>query len=79
MIIKFIIDRFEGDKAVLKTEDNDTIIWPQNKLPNNLNEGSALLFVITSDKDEEKSSKQLAKDILNEILDTGEEENKSIN
>jgi protoporphyrinogen oxidase len=79
MIVKLTIDRFEGDKAVLKTEDNDAIIWPQNKLPNNLNEGSALLFVITGDRDEEKSSKQLAKDILNEILNTGEEESEFIN
>ena len=71
MIVKITIDRFEGDKAVIKTDDNETIIWPQNKLPKNLSEGSALLFIITGDKGEEESNKQLAKDILNEILDTG--------
>lgn len=74
MIVKLTIDRFEEDKAILKTEDNITIIWPKNKLPKNINEGSALLFLITNDKKEEKFSKQLAKDILNEIL--GAEENK---
>jgi len=73
MLIKLTIDRFEEDKAVLKTEENETIIWPKNKLPKNLNEGAKLLFLITNNKEEEKLGKQLAKDILNEILDTGED------
>lgn len=73
MLIKLTIDRFEEDKAVLKTEENETIIWPKSKLPKNLNEGAKLLFLITNNKEEEKLGKQLAKDILNEILDTGED------
>ena len=72
MLIKLTIDRFEEDKAVLKTEENETVIWPKNKLPKNLKEGAKMLFFITDNKEEEKFSKQLAKDILNEILDTGE-------
>ena len=74
MILKLIVDRFEGDKGVLKTEDNQTIVWPKNKLPINSKEGEVLLFVITNSKEEEKSSKQLAKDILNEILDVEDDE-----
>ncbi len=71
MLIKLTIDRFEGDKAVLKTEENETIVWLKNKLPQGSREGAKLLFLITDDKEEEKFGKQLAKDILNEILDTG--------
>ena len=66
------IDRFEEDKAILKTEDNDTIIWPKNKLPNNAKEGEILTFTIANDIEAKKDKKELAKNILNEILDTEE-------
>ena len=69
MKIEFTIDRFEGEKAILKNEDNETIVWPKNKLPKDVKEGSILAFIIT-DKAEAKNNKEdLAKDILNEILD----------
>ena len=68
MILKATIDRFEGDKAVLKTKDNETILWPKTKLTDNLKEGSSVIIVLTDDQKEEDSNKQLAKDILNEIL-----------
>ncbi|MEA3464039.1 MAG: DUF3006 domain-containing protein [Patescibacteria group bacterium] len=71
MTIELTIDRFENDKAVLKTDDNETIIWPKNKLPKNSHESMVLMFHITGDTEAEKNKKQLAKDILNEILDTG--------
>ncbi|RLC38824.1 hypothetical protein DRH27_01345 [Candidatus Falkowbacteria bacterium] len=73
MLISLTIDRFENGKAVLKTNDNDTIIWPKNKLPDNLSEGSVLNFKITGNKSEEEDKKNLAKDILNEILNPDEE------
>lgn len=66
------IDRFEGGKAVLKTEDNNTIVWPKDKLPNQAKEGEVLTFTITNDIEAEKDKKELAKNILNEILDTEE-------
>ena len=72
MNVKLTIDRFENDKAVLKTEDRFTIIWPKDKLPENIHEGMVLIFNISSDTEDEKNKKQLAKDILNEILDVNE-------
>jgi hypothetical protein len=71
-MINIIIDRFENDKAVLKTEDGNTIIWPKDKLPNNTKEGSVLVFDILKDEEAQISKKKLAKNILNEILDTDE-------
>ncbi|MCK4553724.1 DUF3006 domain-containing protein [Candidatus Parcubacteria bacterium] len=68
MNIKITIDRFEGNKAVLKTEDNNEIIWPKGKLPEQAREGMILNFNITDDAQAEKEKKELAKDILNEIL-----------
>ena len=68
MDIKLTIDRFEGGKAVLKTNDGDTIIWPKGKLPENIHEGSVLTVSIHTLAEKESKNKQLAKDILNEIL-----------
>jgi len=71
MKIKIIIDRIEENKAILKGPNNETIEWPVKSLPENSKEGSILFFNINLNEEEEKNSKQLAKDILNEILKGG--------
>jgi hypothetical protein len=68
MLIKFTIDRFEGDKTVLIASDGQTIIWPKNQLPENIHEGSCLNFEITEKTEREKKDRQTAKDIINEII-----------
>ncbi len=68
MQIKLTIDRFESDKAVLKTSDGQTIVWPKNLLPDNLHEGSVLSFDLAEEKEREYKNKQTAKDIINEII-----------
>ena len=62
------IDRFENEKAVLKTEKGETIIWLKSMLPAEIKEGEILTFSICGDKEKEKNKKGLAKDILNELL-----------
>ncbi len=68
MIIKFTLDRFEGDKAVLISSDGQSVIWPKNQLPNNLKEGSSLNFEIMEEKERTEKTRQTAKDIINEII-----------
>lgn len=68
MLIKLIVDRFEGDRAVLAASDGTAIIWPKNKLPADSHEGSALSFDILEAAEQEKLDKQTAKDIINEII-----------
>jgi hypothetical protein len=66
--LKATIDRFEGKFAVLKTEDNQEILWPMSDLSEDAKEGSAVrLFLSTSKTDEEEKTK-LAKSLLEEIL-----------
>ena len=74
MILKVTIDRFENEKAVLKTEDKQTIIWPKDKLPENIHEGGVLKIAISSDQATESVDKELAKGILNEILNTSQKQ-----
>lgn len=72
MILSLIVDRFEGDQAVLKSSDGFSVLWPKNKLPVDIKEGSALTIAITGEKGKEADSRQLAKDILNEIVNPEE-------
>lgn len=67
MNIKLIIERIENGQAVLKTDDGQTIIWPTNKIPEPVAEGTILNLTLNN---KEQTNNQLAKDILNEILDT---------
>lgn len=68
MLISLTIDRFEADKAVLMADDGTVMIWPKNKLPANVYEGSALSFDISETTEREKRDKQTAKDLINEII-----------
>lgn len=74
MTIKLTIDRFEGGQAILKTEDGVAISWPKDKLPKDVHEGAVLVFYVTNEKEAEKEKRALAKDILNEILNTEKDE-----
>jgi len=68
MLAKLTLNRFENNAAILKTEDNCTIIWPKSKLPGNIKPGSVLIFNILGDSVKGKNNKEIAKEILNEIL-----------
>jgi hypothetical protein len=70
MKITAIIDRFENEMAVLKANSNLVLEFPKKILPD-LPEGSAVTIEILPAAEHEKRQKQLAKDILNELLDTG--------
>lgn len=62
-----IVDRFEGEFAILKTNGQPDISWPKQKLPEGAKEGSVIyLFVALTHNDEERE--RLAKSLLNTIL-----------
>jgi hypothetical protein len=69
MIITLTIDRFEEENAVLLTENGEIIVWPKNKLPEGAVEGVILKFSILRNEEEEKEKREIAKEILNEIMD----------
>lgn len=68
MDITVTIDRFEGDMAVLITQDKQAINWPKDKLPRATKEGTVLEINIVDAANKTNDNKQLAKNILNEIL-----------
>lgn len=68
MLVKMTIERFEDDRAILKSDDGARAVWPRNKLPAELSAGLVLTFDIGEEKELMDKNKRLAKDILNELL-----------
>lgn len=62
-----IIDRFEGDKAVLML-DREEFFVPKKLIPKEAGEGQTLIFNISTDADENEKRQKTAKELLNEIL-----------
>jgi len=72
----FTIDRFEGEQAVLITEDGKhSLVFPRRLLPESAGEGAVLNFDIKTLGQAEEEKRKKAKDILNEILDIGGDSN----
>jgi len=72
-IMKGVIDRFEGDKAVIKTEDRQELIWPKDKLPSDLGEGDLIELAIgAADSLASGRQEKVAKEILKQILHTND-------
>jgi hypothetical protein len=68
MQLTVTVDRFEGDKAVLITSDGKVITWPREKLPPDTPEGSILKLSLSEDTKDTSNQRNVAKEILNEIL-----------
>jgi len=62
------IDRFEENQAIIKLENGTTLLWPKEKIPDNLKEGELIKLLMQSDKTETNKQEETAKNILNEIL-----------
>ena len=75
MKIKTTLDRLEGDKAVLITEEQDEIILMKNLLPKDAKESSIYYISIKDSPIEEgEENTKKAKEILNEILNPASSE-----
>jgi hypothetical protein len=62
-MMKAVIDRFEGDIAVLQLEDGEEILWPVKHLPPGSAEGNVLALELTLDTEAEKDLRRSIKDI----------------
>ena len=67
------IDRFEGDRAILRTNAGQELIVPIHEIPATARKGDALRVSFGTDAETTDDRTSRAKDILNEIL--GDREN----
>ena len=68
-----IVDRIEGEKAVLITDDEETVILPAAWLPH-VHEGMAVDMDFKENPEREKASMKEAEDLLAEIKKMNGEE-----
>ncbi len=69
MIIKLIIDRFEGKYAILESRDRNPIIFnfPRHLLPQEAKEGTVLNVNIGIDQEETKRRKDKIQNVLSRL------------
>mgnify|MGYP003318288555 CR=1 FL=1 len=64
---KFIVDRIEGDKAVLECENGDMVNLELKALPKNIKEGDVISYFLNSD--ETKARKEKIKNLMNSLFE----------
>ena len=70
MQLKLTVDRLEGDKVILTFLDKTNLVFPKDKLPTGIKVGQELYFIIKTSLEPIKNNKEIAKELLNEILKT---------
>jgi len=71
MQIKAVIDRFEGDKAVLLLGEAEiAVVWPRKLLPAGVKEGTIMQLRLTEDPAATRAARAAAAELLKEILES---------
>ncbi len=66
--ITAVLDRFEGDKAVIRFDDGQTLIFPKIDLFDQYHEGDALYFLVSPDVNLTAAREKLATALINDLL-----------
>ncbi len=70
MRIRAVLDRFEGDKAVLLAGDEEvSVVWPRSLLPAGTDEGDVLWVALSVDEQATRAGKAAATELLRQLLD----------
>jgi hypothetical protein len=72
-VTEAVIDRFERGRAVLRFADGQELIIAKRNLPAHIHEGSVLICEFFLQKDAEVRREQIARYLLQEILQPNEE------
>lgn len=67
--MRVIIDRFEGDWAVLEYSGGRTVNFPAAFLPGEAREGDVLEITITLGKEKTASRKKAAEELVNSLFE----------
>ena len=74
MQIQAVIDRFEGNKAVLLVGDDEVqVVWPKHILPSEVKEGDILSIGLQVDSQATVDAKAEAEGLLKQILKKNQE------
>ncbi|MDR3589956.1 MAG: DUF3006 domain-containing protein [Negativicutes bacterium] len=67
MRLKAVIDRFEGDKAVLFLDDEQTAVWPRSCLPGEAREGDVLSLELNLDAKATRQAREASVELLRQL------------
>ena len=74
MRIQAVIDRFEGNKAVLLVGDDEVqVAWPRHLLPSEVEEGDILSMALQIDSEATAAARGEAESLLKQILAKNQE------
>lgn len=74
MKVFVVIDRFEGNKAVLLLGDEEVqVIWPRESLPDEAKEGDIVTIELQVDHEATSAAKAEADRLLKEIMKANQE------
>lgn len=74
MQVQAVIDRFEGNKAVLLVGDGEVqVVWSKEILPREVKEGDILAIDLQVDQEATLAAKAEAEKLLQEILERNQE------
>jgi hypothetical protein len=65
--LRGVVDRYEGDYAVLAFDDGQRLFWPKKQLPAGAREGVAVAIVLTVDPMDTKQRSARLKVLLADI------------
>lgn len=65
----YIIDRFEGDWAVVETENRTTFNLPRSILPADLKEGDVINILVSINKEATSQRSKTAKKLLDDFFE----------
>jgi len=72
--MRLTIDRFEGDRVVLRTPAGQELVVPRGEIPAHASVNDVLTISFRTDAEPLDQRAQRAKDVLNEILGGAEDE-----
>lgn len=67
--MKYIIDRFEGDKAILEDEQGETLAVPRNLVPKDASEGDCLTDTDDGVYTCDNTSYTMRKEVMDKLVD----------
>lgn len=71
MRVRVVVDRVEGDKAVLFVGSDETgTIWPRDCLPAGAGEGDVLFFDLNRDEKATRQAREEAAELLRQLTKT---------
>jgi hypothetical protein len=63
-----VLDRIEEDKAIIRLDDGQEILWPKSKLPEESKEGEVIKIKLSTNRNDTEEREKIVKKLLEEIL-----------